>query len=68
MNLDIIDFAVIISAVIFGNAFSFAFFYAAMKISRFEKENGTEADAPLWVYAALAITPLMAATGAILLS
>lgn len=67
-GMDTWNFLSTITAVILGNAASFAFFMGAMKCSQLQK-NGVKDDAlPLWVYACLIAAPMVAIPGAYLLS
>lgn len=53
----------IVTAVVVGNAASFAFFMAALQCSKMQK-NGTQSDnLPLWVYAGLLAGPAALLTG-----
>jgi hypothetical protein len=50
-------FCQIAGAVILGNAFSFAFFMAAMKCSKLQKTGVKDDELPWWVYAGLMAAP-----------
>ena len=56
----------IVSAVIIGNAASFAFFLAAMKMSRLEKTGVKDDEFPWWVYVCF-LVPCAVAIGGLLL-
>lgn len=58
----------IVSAVILGNALSFAFFMAAMKASKLQKQGAKDDQLPMWVYAGLIAAPAVSAVGFSLLS
>lgn len=57
----------IVAAVIVGNAFSFAFFMAAMKCSKLQKEGVKDDQLPAWVYLGLIAAPTVGAIGFALL-
>lgn len=57
----------IVAAVILGNAFSFAFFMAAMKASKLQKNGAKDDEFPAWVYAGLIVAPLVMSGGFALL-
>ncbi len=57
----------IVAAVILGNAFSFAFFMAAMKASKLQKQGAKDDELPAWVYAGLIAAPVVGAIGFALL-
>ena len=57
-----------VSAIILGNALSFAFFFAAMKASKLQKQGTPEDRLPLWVYGGLIAAPLVFSGGFILLN
>lgn len=50
-------FFMVVAAVILGNAFSFAFFMAAMKASKLQKNGAKDDELPIWVYAGLLAAP-----------
>lgn len=58
----------IVSAIILANALCFAFFMAAMKCSKLQKQGVPDNRLPLWVYAGLMAAPLVAMGGFILLT
>lgn len=58
----------IVSAIILGNALSFAFFMAAMKASKLQKEGASDDRLPLWVYAGLIAAPAVFSLGFVLLN
>ena len=57
-----------VSAIILGNALSFAFFLAAMKCSKLQKQGVKDDQLPMWVYAGLIAAPVVMSGGFILLS
>lgn len=57
----------IVAAVILGNAFCFAFFMAAMKCSKLQKEGVKDDQLPWWVYLGLIAAPTVGAIGFALL-
>lgn len=66
--MDFYYFLQVISAVMLANAASFAFFMAAMKCSKLQKQGIKDDALPLWVYAGL-LAPLgLAGWGVALLS
>jgi hypothetical protein len=65
--LDIWQLWPIVSAVILGNAASFAFFFAAMKCSQLQKNGVKDDQLPGWVYAGLIVAPITMAIGIVLL-
>lgn len=56
-----------VSAIILGNALSFAFFMAAMKASKLQKNGAKDDELPAWVYAGLIAAPVIGAIGFALL-
>ncbi len=56
-----------VSAVILGNAVSFAFFMAAMTCSRLQKAGAKDDELPWWVYLGLIAAPVILAVGVALL-
>lgn len=61
MNID--DILHIATAVILGNAVSFAFFMAALKISRLQSQGASEDDLPLWTWLCMIPAPLVCLIG-----
>lgn len=57
------NFVQIIAAVMVANAASFAFFMAAMKCSKLQKQGVKDDALPLWVYACLVLPLLFAGWG-----
>ena len=66
-GLDIWQWWPYVSAVILGNAASFAFFMAAMKCSQLQKTGVKDDELPWWVYAGLIVAPIVGAVGIALL-
>jgi len=66
--LDIWQLWPFVSAVIIGNAMSFAFFFAALKCSKLQKDGVENDGLPAWVYAGLIFAPLTMAGGVALLN
>ena len=66
--MDVSEFLQVSAAVVFANAVCFAFFMAAMKCSRLQKQGAKDDELPLWVYAGLIAAPITMALGAWLLS
>ena len=66
-RLDLWQWWPYVSAVIVGNAVSFAFFMAAMKCSQLQKTGVKDDELPWWVYAGLIIAPVVMAVGVLLL-
>lgn len=66
--MDIWYFMQIVAAVIFANAASFAFFMAAMKMSKLQKTGVKDDEFPWWVYLCFIVPPLIMAGGASLLA
>lgn len=66
LGMDIWALWPIVSAVIIGNAASFAFFMAAMKWSKLEKTGVKDDELPWWVYVCL-LVPMGVAMGGMLL-
>ena len=64
--MEIWYFVQIVSAVIVGNAASFAFFMGAMECSRLQKSGAKDDELPWWVYVCLIVPPLMVSGGAYL--
>lgn len=58
----------IVSAVILGNALSFAFFMAAMKASKMQKDGAKDDQLPMVVYVGLIAAPAVSAVGFALLA
>ena len=52
-----------ISAIILGNALSFAFFMAALHCSKLQKDGAKDDELPWWVYLGLIAAPLVMAGG-----
>jgi hypothetical protein len=57
-----------VSAIILANALCFAFFMAALKCSKLQKQGVPDDRLPWWVYAGLISAPLVAFGGFALLS
>lgn len=57
----------IVSAIILANALCFAFFMAAMKCSKLQKQGVKDDQLPWWVYVGLIAAPLVFMVGFILL-
>ncbi|MFG6591288.1 hypothetical protein [Sulfitobacter sp. 1A12157] len=55
--MDFYYFLQVVAAVILANVASFAFFMAAMKCSKLQKQGVKDDALPLWVYACL-LAPL----------
>ena len=66
-TMDIWQLWPFISAVILGNAVSFFFFMAAMKMSRLQKDGVQGDELPWWVYLGLFLAPAVMAVGISLL-
>lgn len=56
------------TAVVIGNAVSFAFFMAAMKCSQLQKTGVQDDQLPWWVYAGLIAAPISICVGIALLN
>jgi hypothetical protein len=65
--LDIWQLWPYVSAVILGNAASFAFFMAALKCSKLQKDGVGNDELPWWVYIGLIVAPLTMVFGVLLL-
>lgn len=65
--MDIWQYFSIVSAVILGNAASFFFFMAAMKMSKLQKDGVGDDELPWWVYVGMIIAPVTMSIGAALL-
>lgn len=61
--MDVYYFFQVVAAVIMGNAFSFAFFMAAMKASKLQKDGAGNDELPAWVYAGLIAAPIACTFG-----
>ncbi len=57
-----------VSAIILANALCFAFFMAAMKASKLQKQGAKDDQLPLWVYFGLIGAPVVMSGGFVLLS
>ena len=66
--VDFYEWVSICAAVMFGNAASFAFFMAAMKCSKLQKNGAKDDELPAWVYAGLIVPLLLALPGVYLLT
>lgn len=67
-GLDLWEWWPYVSAVIVGNAASFAFFMAALKCSQLQKTGVKDDQLPWWVYAGLIVAPVTGAVGVVLLA
>jgi len=65
-GMDVFGLIQIATAVILGNAVSFAFFMGAMKCSKLQKNGVKDDELPWWVYVCL-LSPLMFALSGFLL-
>lgn len=61
--MDIYEYFKVVSAVIFANGFSVAFFLAAMKAINMQKKGAKDDELPLAVYFCLAVPLIVAAVG-----
>lgn len=67
-GLDLWQLWPFLSAVIIGNAVSFAFFMAAMKCSQLQKKGVPDDALPWWVYLGLITAPASMVVGVALLN
>jgi len=67
-RLDIWAILPFVSAIILANALCFAFFMAAMKCSKLQKQGVKDDQLPLWVYLGLIAAPVVMSGGFALLS
>lgn len=65
--MDFYEWVSICAAVMFGNAASFAFFMAAMKCSKLQKNGAKDDELPALVYAGLIVPPLFFSLGVYLM-